>query len=136
MASHNVVLQGLRTVCLASNDLERFPIFPILPNLEEIYLNHNYIKTIQINAMKVSDKSYEDKNDDVVPQPTSWTQTCPKLRLVDFRNNLLDSIPGLYELLDQHQGLQQLSFLLLLALEHQSSLLTLCCYSFPQHYHI
>lgn len=39
----------------------------------------------------------------------SWTLSSPKLRLVDIRNNLLETIPGLLRLLDQHEGIQQLS---------------------------
>lgn len=82
-----VVAARIRVVCLSSNELQSLPASLVtLPNLEELVLDHNRICTLTYTG-------------------TSLTECCPKLEVLDLRNNRLEDLQGLAYLLDNHPTL-------------------------------
>lgn len=99
----------LRTLCLTSNELQEFPKFieelsivdehseqhslaTAFPSLQELYINHNFIETIQCPTNS---------------KCKTFVSHMPQLRTLELRNNRLVDIKGLSKLLHNHPTLNQ-----------------------------
>lgn len=96
------LLSCIRVVCLTSNELTSFPAFhpmqalnecPVFPELQELYINHNYIQ--QIPLINVENGCF--------------VKQLPKLKVLEMRNNQLNHLQGLSHLLNNHCSLKHLS---------------------------